>query len=487
MNTVQRIAKNTGVLLAANVISKILSFFYVMYMARCLGVQGFGILSFALAFTGIFSVFTDLGLRPLMIREVARDKSLASKYFANVGAIKVILVAVTFGLISLTINLLGYPKQTIKVVYFVALSVIFGTFSQMFYSVFQAFEKMEYQSFGQILDGVLMLMGVIFGVKYDFNVVGFACLYVIARAFVLGFGFFVMVFKFRNLLSAFPIEITGFDWSFWKHSLKEAWPMGAKVICVMIYVRIDQVMLSLMKGDTTLGLYSAAHRLSEISMIIPLVFTTSLFPVMAKYHKDYKSSFANAYGKSVKYLLYLALPMAFIVTLLARPIVNLIFGADFSGSVIALQILIWATALSYIGVVQGATFVTANKQMLNLKLVIIGVILNVILNLILIPKYTYLGASIATVVTRIFVVVSGLFFLSRCGYKVNILGICVPPFLGLFTTGVAALILINMGVNILIISTVFIVIYTVIVYIAGIKQDDKDLIGKIFNLSKIEA
>ena len=54
-----------------------------MYTARYLGAEGFGILSFALAFTGIFGVFTNLGLSTLTVREVARDKSLASKYLGN--------------------------------------------------------------------------------------------------------------------------------------------------------------------------------------------------------------------------------------------------------------------------------------------------------------------------------------------------------------------------------------------------------------------
>ena len=130
-----------------------------MYTARYLGAAGFGILSFALAFTGIFGVFTDLGLQQLTIREVARDKSLASKYLGNIAVMKLILVIITFGLIALTINLLGYPEQTIKVVYLVALSIIFSAFSGMFYSIFQAYEKMEYQSVGQILSSALMLSG----------------------------------------------------------------------------------------------------------------------------------------------------------------------------------------------------------------------------------------------------------------------------------------------------------------------------------------
>jgi Polysaccharide biosynthesis protein. len=143
MNTVQRIAKNTGVLLASQVVSYVFGFFYVMYTARYLGAEGFGVLSFALAFTGIFGVFSDLGVSTLTVREVARDKSLAGKYLGNIVVMKVILVAITFGLIALTINLLGYPEQTIKVVYLVALYIIFGAFSNIFNSIFQAYEKMN--------------------------------------------------------------------------------------------------------------------------------------------------------------------------------------------------------------------------------------------------------------------------------------------------------------------------------------------------------
>ena len=80
MNTVQRIAKNTGVLLASQIVSYVLGFFFIMYTARYLGAEGFGTLSFALAFTGIFGVFADLGLSTLTVREVARDKSLVGVF-----------------------------------------------------------------------------------------------------------------------------------------------------------------------------------------------------------------------------------------------------------------------------------------------------------------------------------------------------------------------------------------------------------------------
>ena len=480
MNTVQRIAKNTGVLLVSQIASYIIGFFFVMYTARYLGAAGFGILSFALAFTGIFGVFSDLGLSTLTVREVARDKTLASKYLGNITVMKIILVIITFGLIALFINLLGYPEQTIKVVYLVALSVIFGAFSNMFNSIFQAYEKMEYVSVGRILSSALMLAGALFAISQGFSVVGFASIYFIVSAIVLAYSTVICVWKFAKP----KMEV---DWCFWKRSIKEAWPMGGMAILIMIYFRIDTVMLSLMKGDTAVGLYSAAYRLSETSTVIPSMFMASVFPVLSRYHKDSTSSFTSTYGKSVKYLLYLALPMALTVTLLSRPIVNLVYGSEFSGSVIALQILIWAAAIMYVTMVQGTTIVTADRQMFSFKVCAVTAVLNVILNLIVIPKYSYIGASATTVATEAFGLFVGIFFLNKWGYKLNLISTYLPPLLGLCTAGALAIILINMSINIFIILMVIIVIYGVLVYKMGIKEDDKQLIRNIFNFSNIKA
>jgi len=479
MNTVQRIAKNAGVLLISNIASRVFSFFYVMYTVRYLGAEGFGILSFAIAFTGIFGVFTDLGLSTLTIREVARDKSLTNKYINNIVAMKLILVIITFGLIILVINILGYPLQTIKVVCLMALSVIFNAFSGMFYSIFRAYEKMEYKSLGQILSNALMLSGALFAINQGFNVIGFASIYFMVSVIILIYSFILYILKFAKP----KIEI---DWNFWIKSIKEAWPMGGMAVCIMIYFRIDAVMLSLMKGDTAVGLYSAAYKLSEISTIIPSIFMASIFPIMSKYHKSSQSSFIKIYGKSVKYLFYLALPMALVVTLLAKPIINLIYGNEFAGSVRALQVLIWASAIMYVTMVMGTAYVAANKQMVNFKLAIVATILNIVLNLLLIPRYSYLGASAATVATEAFGFFVGNFFLNKWGYKINILNIYLLPIIALFAFGITAMILLSMNIDIFIVSAICIIIYGLVIYKLGITKDDKQLIKKLFDLSNIK-
>lgn len=418
MNTIKRVAKNAGALFAAQVVGCILAFFYMMYIARYLGPANFGILAFALAFTGIFGVITDFGLQPLIVREVARDKSLASKYLANVSAMKIILVTVTFGLIALTINLLGYPEQTINVVYLLGLSIVFSAFTQMFYSIFQAHERMEYQSLGQVLNGALMLGGVIFAMKYNFGVVGFASLYFLVNIVVLVYSFAILRVKFPSLSLAWSPRNIEVDWSFWKSTIKEALPFGLAMTFVMIFYWIDSVMLFLMKGDAVVGWYNVAYRMVLVLLLIPHSFIAAIYPAMSKLYVTSQDSLMLSFEKSFKYLAIIGIPIGVGTTLLAKRLVLLIFGTGYINSILPLQILVWSSVLIFMTIPFGNLLNCLNKQAIVTKITGVCVGVNVVLNLILIPKYSLIGASIATVLTEFVSLMLCLIYGFKIGYPI---------------------------------------------------------------------
>lgn len=420
MSTVRRVAKNTTVLLIAQIVSYLLAFFYMVYAARYLGPVNLGILSFGLAFTGIFSIFTDLGLHLLTVREVARDKSLAPKYLANVSLMKIILVTFTFGLIALTINLMGYPEETIKVVYLLALSVIFMAFTQTFYSIFQALERMEYQAIGQMLNTVLILGGVIFAIKHSLNVVGFAALFSVASIVVLGYSFIVMRLKFSNPALTSASKVIASDWGFWKLTIKQSWMFAVGNMFAVIYFMIDRVMLSIMKGDAIVGYYSAAYNLINALSFIPAAFALALFPVMSNYFKTSPNSLNKVYQYSVRYMYLLALPIAVGTILLSKRIILIIYGAGFLPfSAQTLNILILAELLIFVEVIMSYMLISIDKQKITLLNAGVGATLNIGLNLLLIPRMSLTGAAIATVTSDIYFFISAAYFLSKYRYKLN--------------------------------------------------------------------
>lgn len=398
MNTVQRIAKNMAVLFLARIVSMLFGFFYVMYTARYLGPANYGILAFALALNGIFGVITNFGLDPLTVREVARDKSLARKYLANGIALKLIFGALTFLIVSLVVNLLSYPEITRKVVYIITLSTITAGISSLFNDIYQAFERMEFMSIGQILQSVLSLVFAITAIKLGLNVVHFAMIYLIVNLIVLAYHAVITTWKFLKP----RVEV---DLGFWKSVVKEAWPFALSAVFVSIYYWVDSVMLSYMKGNEVVGWYNAAYRLMMIFLVIPSIFNLAIFPTMSRLYVQSKEGLEFAFEQYLRYMIMLGLPLGAGVTLLARPIILLIYGIAYEPSIRSLQILIWSVVFIYLNSPFGRLLESLNKQEKVTRATAIGAIFNIVSNVIFIPLYSLYGASFTTALTELLVLV----------------------------------------------------------------------------------
>lgn len=421
MSTVQRIARNTGLLFSAQILSYVIGFFSVAYMARYLGAANYGIISFALAFTAIFAVLADIGLSYLMMREVARDKSLSSKYLLNVSVMKIVLVTVTFGLIALTVNLMGYPQQTITLVYLIGLYVVCNSFNGMFYSIFQAYERMEYISIAQVLNPALILAGIILATKHNYSIAGFGWIYFLATAATLVYSLIIMRWKFPDS-PLWPPRRTDWDWGFCKKILKQAWPFGLGAIFVMLYYYISTVMLSKMKGDEVVGWYNAAFRLMQLPLALTLVFNTAIFPVMAQFSVSSRTSLEFTYQRYFKYMLLLGIPIAVGTTLVSDRFISIVFGKGYEPAVITLQILIWSVVFIFLNGVFGRVLESLNKQVIQVMIAAVVTVFNVVLNLLLIPRYSYIGASATTVATEFIVLVLVGIVCFRLGYGISLKG-----------------------------------------------------------------
>lgn len=468
-------------MLVAQVGSCLLAFVYMMYSARYLGPASFGILSFALAFTGIFAVFGDFGLAQLTIREVARDKSLAPKYLANIAMMKVFLSVITFGLLALIINLMSYPMETITVVYLLGLSIGLAAFIQMFYSIFQAFERMEFQAIGQLLNATLILGGVLVAIKYGFSVIGFALLYPIANVIVLIYSFVVMRVKFCSPAPALAAKDLEFDRGFWRPAMKEALPFGLTSLFVLIYNWISPVMLSLMRGDEVVGWYSASQRLVLALGFIPAAFLGALFPVMSRLHVSSSESLEMAYERSLKYLLIISLPIGIGTTILAPRIISGVYGPVYSMAVVPLQILVWWQVMAFVNGATGTLLGASDRQSTVAKVCAFLAILNILLNLVLIPDYNQVGAAMAQVIAEFLGLILLLVAVSRLGHKIAssytlvyvVKVIAASLLMGTFTAYFAKL---NLVVLVVLSALVY---FGLIFLFRGVDKTDLDLVRRL--------
>lgn len=470
MFTARRIAKNTISLLISQIISYGLNFIVLIFTARYLGAEGFGILSFGLAFTGILGVFTDLGTNTLITREVSRDKSLEKKYFGNLLTIKIILSILTVLLIILIINILNYPQYVVNTVYVLSFFILFSTFWQMFYAFFQAHEKMEYQSVGNILNSILLTLGVFLAINNKLDVLGFALVYLIVSIIVSAYCFYI----YRK---HFVISKPKFDFNFWKKIIKDALPLSFSFIFVVLAFKIDVVILSMLKGDLAVGYYTASYRLMESLMFFPTVFSVAVFPVLSNFYLSNKNSFKIIYQRSLKYLIILGLPIAVAVTILANKLIILFYGSGFSESVIVLQIIIWAVPILFLTYIFRTILVSINKQVLLLKITFISFFINIILNLILISYLSYIGAAIVTVVTEAVTFIISFYYLSKFINKIKEPKIILNPLIASIIMG---LFIICLDINIFALIILSVIIYfTVIVLLKTFSKEDLEIFNQI--------
>jgi O-antigen/teichoic acid export membrane protein len=356
----------------------------------------------------------DLGIGSVIIRDIARDKSQTTKYFENVVLIKIVLAVITLVTTAAVGYVFNYQSQIMQVVYIISLSLILTSFSSIISSIIQAFEEMEYLSIGSIIYNLTMLLFALLAIYFGSDVLGFSLVYLISSIILT--CYWAIVAQRRIPLPRWEIDPV-----FWKYLITESVPFGLSSVFVRIYYYIDTLMISLMilNPNEIMGWYNAAYRLVLILAFIPSTFLGSLYPIMSIYYVTSEKYIIFMFEKSFKYLMAVAIPLGVGTTVLADRIILFIYGADYSQSTIALQILVWSEVLIFLNVVFGNLLNSINRQIVVTKQTMIAAILNITLNLVLIPRYSYVGASVATVSTELFAFFFLLYFVSRGGYRLH--------------------------------------------------------------------
>jgi O-antigen/teichoic acid export membrane protein len=428
MSVVRRIAKNISSLALAEVITRILSLILIIYIARLLGDIGFGKYSFAFAFTSMFLVLMDLGTNTLAIRDIARDRKLAGKYIGNILLLRCLLSVIAIGLIIGIINLMGYPSETKLAVYIVGIYTIITSFSQLTRSVFRAFEKMEYEALLNIIERAIFVSLGLMVLFLGYGLIELVSVFLIAGIVNLALSFFLTIKKFA--MPEFEV-----DWTFWKYLIREGLPFGLAFIFITIYIKIDLVMLSAMKGDAVVGWYNAAYQIPLAVGLVSAAFMESIFPTLSRLYGTSKESLIYAYEKSFKFLTIVVLPIAVSITLLSEKIIPILYGEGYVNSIIALQILIWFTVFEFLGYLLYVTLASIDKQRINTFSTGVCAALNIALNLILIPPYGFIGAGIATVITYIALFSINFYFVSKYLHKISIHKMIARPIIASLAMG----------------------------------------------------
>ena len=391
MNTAQRILKNVASLLISRAIAQSFTFVSIIYLARILGPADFGRINFALAIVAYFTLIGNMGLPLLGTRDIARDKDKIRDYSGSVLTLRFFLAVLGFSLLLLMAFFLNKPLEIRYLIILYGLGLIPSAL--LLDWAFQGVEKMEYIGLGRILAAVIYVGLVLGFVKGRQQLLLIPCFHVAAN--LLAAGLLISIF-----VRQFGRPEFGFKIVFWKSLLRQALPIGFSLVMIEIFYNIDTVMLGFMRSDEEVGYYNAAYKIIMLLILASGAYHDAIFPVISNYYATSIDLLQSLLLQTAKLMVTLALPLAIGGTILARPLINFIYGAAYSGGVIALQILIWAVAIIWINTVYSRALLGCDRQNKYALAVAMAALINVILNFVLIPPLGLKGAAIATVLAE---------------------------------------------------------------------------------------
>ena len=408
--TARRITTNFISLITAEIISRILQFIIFVYLARTLGKDNFGIFSFGLAFALLVMVIVDFGLNQLFIREISRNKKLASKYLFNGIVIKIFLAIFAMLFAYLFLNIMNYSSEVKTVAYIMLLFALIQSFNELNFSIFRAFERMYYEMGTKIFRMLILISLIFYLIKNNYGFIASVLAFPITEFIVLGIATLLVYSKFTKISFEF-------DYAFSKMIVKESSLFFFSLIFTTLYLYVDQIMISKFRNTTEVGIYSAAANIIIALIFIPLMYANSIYPVISRFYITSKKSLKLAYERSFKYMLVLGLPIAAGIYKLSDKIILLLYGKEYLASAVVLSILSVYIFLKFLNPITGYTLMATDKQGTRLFSQATAAIINIILNFILIPLYGIIGAAFATLITEIIFFFMYTFFIMKYSFN----------------------------------------------------------------------
>src|SRR5207248_5315511 len=176
-------------------------------------------------------------------------------------------------------------------------------------------------------------------------------------------------------------------------------PFALTFVLTILYFRIDQPLVFALKSQTEAGWYGAAYKPIEALLFIPMTFLSVVFPVLSVYHRERQTEVLDALNRFYKYLLLMGWPMCVGIFVLAYPL-NAVMRL-YAPSAPALQILALALGFAFVNNAFIGALNASDRQSSFTWAAAWSLVANVALNLALIPRFGYLGASVATVLTEV--------------------------------------------------------------------------------------
>jgi len=366
----------------------------MIWIARYLGPTSFGQLSYAMAFVALFGAIATLGMDGIIVRDLVREQENADEVLGSAFVLRVIGGCLAVLAAVLVVSFLRPGEEAAqKLVAIIAIGTLFQAFDVVDLW-FQSRVQSRYPVMARNAAFLVMLL-----VRVAL---------IVAQAGVAAFAWAASAeLALAGLALALSYRLRGRTWAALRPRLarmralfKESWPLMLSSFAVLVYMRIDQVMLAAMLGEREVGLYAAAVRLSEMWYVIPTVIVSSVMPSLTEARARSEDLYYQRLQTLLNLLVRAAYLVAIPVSLFAGPLMHLLYGESYAAAGAVLAVHVWTVVFVFLGVAYSPWIFNERRAHFWMLQTSLGACLNVLLNLWLIPSQGAVGCAIATLLAQ---------------------------------------------------------------------------------------
>lgn len=401
-----KVVKNATWIIGCKIIQSLLGLVVTMLTTRYLGPSDFGLINYASSVVAFVTPIMQLGLPSILVQEYIQHPKEEGKIFGSAIILSLCSsVACMIGVVSFATLANGGDQVAIIVCGLYSIVLVFQAMDLIQYW-FQAKYLSKYSSIVSICAYIFISIYKFFLLATKKNIYWFA----ISNALdycVISIALLVIYKKIGGLKLKFSLGVS-------KRLLSLSRYYIISNLMITLFAQMDKVMLSLMLDNAATGYYSAAVACASMTSFVFSAIIDSARPSIFESKRDgYEKAFESKISRLYCIIIYLSLAQCLFMTILAKPIIMILYGEAYYHSISALQIIVWYTTFAYLGSVRNIWILAAGKQKYLWIINLSGAVINFILNAILIPLYGVNGAALASLITQIFTNV--------------IIGFCIKP------------------------------------------------------------
>lgn len=405
--------KNNFFVFSSRIAAKIITFILLLFLARNLSPEKFGLLSLVIVLANIFSTFQDLGTSFILVREIASKSVDSFKTFLSVILIKTLSGLITFGGLLVTLTILGYSKELGIASIFWGLGSFSESMIQSLLKFFEGKEEMNRSSLIVIAERILIVGFILLFFNYFDLVLSYSLGYLLANLLI--FCPIILIILIRNK-SIIILNINDL-----KNILKLSVPFIAFNLFSIIYYKSDLFIIAFFKDEFQVGIYRSSYQIIESFYFIAMSLSISLLPLFSKYFSYNKKQLKIKF--SVIFREFLILSAFLTVVLLPKSgfILSILYPQEYLNGEKVFQVLSVTIPLYFANIILGNLLIAIKKEKIQILSMIIGATVKLLILFFFIPIFGIVGAAITCLISDLLMLVIQYIAVKTAGY-IHIIG-----------------------------------------------------------------